>query len=173
MAETAPEIDEGKSLTPAEKAAQKKKDALAKAKAAAADKKPLVDNGDGTITDPNSGFMWKQTDAWLDSKRFYTWAMHKEYVDQVNKDNFANYSDWRIPSKAEALTIVDKTKECVDKNGTIFTMDPIFTEGCVSNTWISECSDDNIIRFDLKIGIDTAYTTPDIYGSIRLIRIPA
>ncbi len=173
MAETTPEQGGEKTLSPAEKAALRKKEALAKAKAKAADKKPLVDNGDGTITDPNTGFMWKQTDAWLDTQRFYTWAMHKEYVDKINKENFADYSDWRIPSKAEALTIFDKTKECVDKNGTTFTMDPIFTEGCVSNTWISECSDDNIIRFDLKIGIDTPYTTSDIYGSIRLVRIPA
>ncbi len=172
MAEITPEKDEKESLTPIEKAALKKKEALAKAKAKAADKKPLLDNGDGTITDPNSGLMWKQTDAWLDSKRFYTWAMHKEYVDKINEEKFAAYSDWRLPSKAEAMTIVDKTKECIDKNGTAFTIDPIFTEGCVSNTWISECSDDNIIRFDLKIGVDFLYPTTDVYGSIRLVRIP-
>lgn len=173
MAETTPEKKEEEALTPAEKAALKKKEALAKAKAKAAEKDPLKDNGDGTITDPNSGLMWKQSDAWLDTKRFYTWAMQQEYVDKINGEKFATYTDWRLPCKAEAATIVDKTKECVDKNGTKFTIDPIFTEGCVSNTWISESSDENIIRFDLKIGIDTPYPTPDVYGSIRLVRKPA
>ena len=78
-----------------------------------------------------------------------------------------------MPSKAEALTIFDKTKECVDKNGTTFTLDPIFTEGCVSNTWISESSDEQIIRFDMKIGVDTPYPTKEVFGSMRLVRTPA
>ena len=58
-------------LSPAEKAK------LAAAKKAEAAKKagpvgdPLVDNEDGTITDPNSGLTWKKTDAWLDKKVFY------------------------------------------------------------------------------------------------------
>jgi len=173
MAEPTPKTNEEKTLDPAEKAALKKKEALAKAKAKAAEKEPLVDNGNGTITDPNSGLMWKQTDAWLDTKRFYTWAMQQGYVDKINEEKFATFSDWRLPCKVEALTIFDKTKECVDKNGTTFTLDPIFTEGCVSNTWISESSDDNIIRFDLKIGVDTPYPTSDVYGSIRLVRKPA
>ena len=173
MAETIPEQEAEKTLTPIEKAALKKKEALAKAKAKAADQKPLIDNGDGTVTDPNSGLMWKQTDAWLDTNRFYTWDIHKEYVDKINKEKFADYSDWRLPSKAEALTIFDKTKECVDKNGTTFTLDPIFTEGCVSNTWISESSDEQIIRFDMKIGVDTPYPTKEVFGSMRLVRTPA
>ena len=79
---------------------------------------PLVDNGDGTITDPNSKLMWKKSDAWVDMKLFYTWADHKEYVDKFNKEKFAGYEDWAIPSKAEALTLFDKKRkeQLMDKN---------------------------------------------------------
>lgn len=162
--------DEGQTLTPVEKAALKKKEAAAKAAAKGADKEPLKDNGDGTITDPNSGLMWKKDDSWLDTNKFYTWAEHKPYVDKINKEKFAGYDDWRVPSKAEALTLLDKSKVCLDKNGIGFALDPIFTEGCAAHTWISECTDDNIIRFDMKIGIDTPYPSKDIYSSVRLVR---
>jgi len=132
--------------------------------------KPLTDNGDGTVTDPNSGLMWKKSDAWIDMKKFYTWMVHREYVDKFNQEKFAGYENWRIPNKSEALTIFDKTKECMDKNGTIFPLDPIFEAGGASNTWISECSDEKIIRFDGKIGIDTSYPTQEVWSSMRLVR---
>ena len=168
------ETSEDQALLPAEKAK------LAVAKKAEAAKKagpvgdPLVDNDDGTITDPNSGYMWKKTDAWVDVKKFYTWQDHREYVDWVNKnkDKFGGYDNWRIPNKAEALTLFDKTgvKSLADKNGTNYPIDSIFAPGGASNTWISECSDEKIIRMDLKIGIDTPYPTQEVWSSMRLIR---
>jgi hypothetical protein len=161
-------------LAPAEKAK------LAVAKKAEAAKKavpvgdPFVDNADGTITDPNSGLTWKKTDAWLDKKLFYTWQDHKEYVVWVNqnKDQFGGYNNWRIPTKAESLTLFDKTgvKSLMDKNGTYYPIDSIFAPGGASNTWISECSDEKIIRMDLKIGLDTPYPNNDVWSSMRLVR---
>ncbi|HJO01040.1 MAG TPA: hypothetical protein QGF86_09265, partial [Nitrospinaceae bacterium] len=35
-----------------------------------------------------------------------------------------------------------------------------------------ECSDDKIIRFDLKIGVDTPYPGKDVFGSMRLVSKP-
>ncbi len=162
----------------AETPAPQEKPAAAKPKAApkkqAPPAKPLEDNGDGTLTDPTSGLTWKKSDAWLDMKKFYLWQDHREYVDKANKEKFAGYDNWRIPSKAEALTLFDKTgtKKCMDKNGVEFPIDPHFDPGCVSNTWISECSDEKIIRMDLKIGVDTPYPGNDIWSSIRLVRKP-
>jgi hypothetical protein len=161
-------------LSPAEKAklAAKKKAEAAKKAAPVSD--PFVDNGDGSITDPNSGLTWKKTDAWLDKKLFYTWQDHQEYVDWVNqnKDQFGGYNNWRIPTKAESLTLFDKTgvKQLMDKNGTYYPIDSIFAPGGASNTWISECSDEKIIRMDLKIGLDTPYPNKDVWSSMRLVR---
>ena len=151
-----------KETTPAKKPAPGKKPAP--------ELKPFVDNGDGTVTDPNTGLIWKKTDAWLDTHKFYTWQDHRTYVDQINKEKHAGIDNWRIPNKQEASTLVDKTgtKSCEDKNGTMFPLDPIFDAGCVTNTWISECSDDQIIRYDLKIGLDTPYPGNDVWSSMRL-----
>jgi hypothetical protein len=172
MADTEPsEKVESLSDEKAEPSAEKK---TAPAKKPTPELKPFVDNGNGTVTDPNTGLVWKKTDAWLDTHKFYTWQAHRDYVNGVNKEKFAGYDNWRIPSKGEAVTLVDKTgsKQCEDKNGTMFPIDPIFDAGCVSNTWIIECSDEKIIRFDLKIGIDTAYPGQDVWGSVRLVSKP-
>ena len=157
---------------PAPKAAGAKPAAAKAAKKPAKPKDPLIDNGDGTVTDPNSGLMWKQSDAWLDTKKYYTWPMHQEYVDKINKEKFSGYEDWRIPTKTDALTLFDKTKNCMDKNGSEFFVDPIFAAGGVGNTWISECSDENITRYDWKTGVDTSFGTAEIWASMRLVRKP-
>ena len=163
-----------KQLSPAEKAKLKAAQKAEAAKKAGPVGDPLADNGDGTITDPNSGLTWKKTDAWLDKKQFYTWQNHQEYVDWVNKnkDQFGGHDNWRIPTKAESLTLFDKSgvKQLLDKNGTYYPIDPIFEPGGASNTWISECSDEKIIRMDLKIGLDTPYPTTDVWSSMRLVR---
>lgn len=164
----APEASAAKPAGDAPKPAAKAKPAKKEAPPA----EPLVDNGDGTVTDPNSKLMWKKSDAWVDMHCFYTWADHKEYVDKFNKEKFAGHEDWGIPSKAEAVTLFDKSgkKQLLDKNGTLYPIDPIFEPGGASNTWITECSADKIIRMDLKIGVDTAYPTADVWSSMRLVR---
>ena len=161
-------------VSPAEKAAAAKAAKAGAAKKPAPESKPLTDNGDGTITDPNTDLIWKKRDAWLDTEKFYTWQDHQEYVDRVNKEKFAGYDNWRIPTKAEAGTLVDKTgtKQCEDKNGTMFPLDPIFDAGCVPTTWISECSDEQTIRYDLKNGVDTVYPGKDVFASMRLVSKP-
>jgi hypothetical protein len=194
MSETPPEKDTAPPAEPAKPPAADAKPAegakpLAEAKPAAdataapkaapkpaakpkVEKKPLIDNQDGTITDPNSGLMWKQTDAWLDMHKFYTWQEQPGYVEKFNKEKFAGHTDWRIPNKADSMTLVEKGRKetVIDKNGTPFPFDPIFAEGCVSNTWISECTEEEVVRFDFKIGSDFKYPPAEIWASIRLVR---
>lgn len=161
-AEAKPAADAKAAPKPAPKPAAKPK----------VEKKPLIDNQDGTVTDPNSGLMWKQTDAWLDMHKFYTWQDQPSYIEKLNKEKFAGHSDWRIPTKADAATLVEKGRKetVIDKNGTPFPMDPIFSEGCVSNTWISECTEEEVVRFDFKIGSDFKYPPAEIWASIWAVR---
>ena len=53
------------------------------------------DNGDGTVSDLNTGLMWqKTTDATSDSlKGRVTWYEAEEYVKNLR---LGGYSDWRI-----------------------------------------------------------------------------
>lgn len=69
-----------------------------------------VDNGNGTVTDNNTGFMWeKKTDQNVNDN--YTWQGALDYVTTLNAMNggagYAGYNDWRLPNIRELLSIVD------------------------------------------------------------------
>lgn len=57
-----------------------------------------TDNGDGTVTDNNTGLMWQQVPSSTDFK----W---QEGVDYCNDLELAGYDDWRIPSCKELYSI--------------------------------------------------------------------
>lgn len=63
----------------------------------------FVDNGDGTITDLNTGLMWAQDD----SQKGYDWEDALAYAES---SELAGYTDWRLPNVKELQGIVDYTK---------------------------------------------------------------
>lgn len=80
----------------------------------------LVDNGDGTVTDSNTGLMWEKKcgggGGLHDYRRVYRWADTEieetiwGWLDAVNSERgsgFAGYSDWRIPNVKELQSIIN------------------------------------------------------------------
>jgi hypothetical protein len=59
--------------------------------------KQCVDNGDGTVTDYDSGLMWQKTTAgpkvWYDAKSY------------ARELTLGGHSDWRLPTKAELIKL--------------------------------------------------------------------
>lgn len=61
----------------------------------------LLDNGDGlTVTDAVTGLMWQRGGCDITSIRKV-----RKYIEQLNKDNFGGFSDWRLPTMEEALSL--------------------------------------------------------------------
>ncbi len=58
------------------------------------------DNGDGTVTDLNTGLMWQVTPS---SQSF----SYEEAVEYAENLEFAGYDDWRLPSTKELFSISD------------------------------------------------------------------
>jgi hypothetical protein len=68
------------------------------------------DNGDGTVTDLDTGLMWeKQSDdnSINDRDQLFTWATSQSHIAALNTNNFANHNDWRMPNARELLSLVD------------------------------------------------------------------
>jgi len=57
-----------------------------------------ADNGDGTVTDLNTGLMWLQDPG--DKK---TW---QEAMDEVSSLNLAGFNDWRVPTIKELYSLI-------------------------------------------------------------------
>ncbi len=105
-----------------------------------------ADNGDGTITDLNTGLMWekKSDDGGLhDHDDTHTWSSETgtqdtiwDWLEDVNAEGgvgFAGHGDWRIPNAKELASLVDY--EHVDP-----AIDPAFNAGCVPGCSVLTCS---------------------------------
>jgi hypothetical protein len=117
----------------------------------------FVDNGDGTITDHWSGLMWekKSDDGSIhDQDDRYSWCAidssgfgcadpsnnpadgtaFTEFLATLEQQAFAGYTDWRLPTVEEFITLIDFSRSAV-------ATDPVFAdEGCAPGCTVIECS---------------------------------
>lgn len=108
-----------------------------------------TDNGDGTITDNNTGLMWEKKsddDSIHDWDNEYTWSetwglpfamngtMVTTFLDTLNTAPcFAGHCDWRIPHSKELYSIVN-----LDQMGP--SVSPAFNTVCVPTCSVLTCS---------------------------------
>ena len=63
----------------------------------------LVDNGDDmTVSDRVTGLTWQREGHDIMSLR-----MMRNEIEKANREKFAGYSDWRLPSMEEAMTLME------------------------------------------------------------------
>jgi len=105
----------------------------------------FIDNNDGTITDRATGLMWQKSGS---SKSLENRGA-KKYVKQLNRQQFAGYSGWRMPTIEELASLLTRRR----KSGVH--IDPVFYNKQV-RCWSVDQSDPIepyysvawIIRFD-------------------------
>ncbi len=96
------------------------------------------DHNDGTITDHLSNLMWMKNDSWLNLGHLVSWHQANEYVQELNKQKFGGYSNWRIPNGNDAKSLFDLEVSNIDREGCEIHLDPIFPSGCGYTTWTTE-----------------------------------
>jgi hypothetical protein len=65
---------------------------------------PYVDNGDGTVTDTDTGLVWQQADDGVERN----WEDACQYCQDLV---FGGYEDWRTPRIDELRTILDYSRD--------------------------------------------------------------
>ncbi len=68
------------------------------------------------IVDKTTGLMWQQSG----SENYMVYSDAQEYIKELNRQEFAGYSDWRLPTLEEAMSLMEREK----KNGLY--IDPVF-----------------------------------------------
>lgn len=76
-------------------------------------------NGDNVVVDKASGLMWHQSG----SEETLDFFAAQEWIDDLNIQRYAGYSDWRLPTVEEAASLFESKK----MNGEM-QIDPVFSD---------------------------------------------
>ena len=115
----------------------------------------FINNGDGTVTDSETGLMWKADDSYLELDKWVTWDEAKTYVQGLNRKYFATYTDWKMPTRKEVQTIFDPANPVTDKYGDTILLAPEFPPGAGQTCWTKTLHKTNkhlAIRFQFYNG---------------------
>jgi len=89
-------------------------------------------NGDGTITDHATGLIWQKTG----SPEYMNYEKKKAYIEMLNQERFAGYSDWRLPTVDELKSLLTPKEMNV-----YLYIDPIFDK-TQKYCWTSDTNGD-------------------------------
>ena len=74
-------------------------------------------SGKNVVIDHASGLMWQQSG----SANYLTYDKAKEYIQELNRTKFAGFSDWRLPTLEEGMSLMEPE----ELNGDLY-IDPKF-----------------------------------------------
>ena len=87
------------------------------------------DNKDGTIIDLEKKLMWKKIDLYQEKKIWSSWEESQKLIESFNKEAYAKYSDWRLPTRKELKSLYEEDKKVPWKyywTENVVHIDPIF-----------------------------------------------
>ena len=139
----------------------------------------FVDNGNGTVTDTQTGLMWKQTDTMNDLKKWINYQDSVDYVRELRDQKFAGYEDWRLPTQVEMQTVYDKSfsnKDLYDKEIHIseqFASGGGFSMICQSvagrmRTWVLNIRDGSLNSPEGSGNIGAVWTISEATRAVRV-----
>ncbi|MBW2303852.1 MAG: DUF1566 domain-containing protein [Deltaproteobacteria bacterium] len=120
----------------------------------------FVDNGDGTVTDKATGLMWQKSG----SPDPMTWEEARAYAEAANREAFAGYTDWRLPTLEELLSLMERSW----RNSDLF-IDPIFDKA-QRYIWSADTRDLNTAwKANYHMGFVIFFPKSSM-NSVRLVR---
>ncbi len=131
--------------------------------------KRYVDHEDGTITDSKTDLMWTKEDSYANLGKCLDWNASNSYVNGLST---GGYTDWRLPTVRELVTIYEKSKINKDYYGDTTHSDPIFASGGAYSYWSSETAGFCCARYVYFTngGVDESFRGTCRYKGVRAVR---
>lgn len=145
------------------------------AKTAWSQDKRFLDNGDGTITDTQTGLMWMKMDSYQRTGHWVTWLESFEFVKKLNDEGFAGHYDWQLPALDDLKTLFERGKTNSKQLGRemIIHIDPIFAkEG--SGAWWSREPNGHFNGFGVEYNNGNRFSAPKTSKArkgVRAVRV--
>lgn len=114
------------------------------------------------MVDDATGLMWQQSG----SPNYMKYAAAEQYVQKLNNQRFAGYSDWRLPTLEEAMSLMETSQ----KNGELY-IDPVFDK-MVYWIWTTDKKSAGVVWFvDFDFGYcDDYYVDNEVHCYVRAVR---
>ena len=134
--------------------------------------KRFKEGKNGIVIECSKRLVWMKDDTYQLTRKWMSWFQVRDYAQELNKTKYVGYSNWRMPSTAEARSLYDKNHSNKDHWGQEVPVDEIFNPGFGFLCWTSEVRNKvQAIRFGYRRGVttfDDAYRTSR--GASRLVR---
>ena len=132
----------------------------------------FVEGENGVVIERSKCLVWMKNDTYQLTNKWMSWIQVRDYAEELNKQKYAGYGNWRMPNTAEARSLYDKNHSNKDHWGQEVPVDEIFNPGFGFLCWTSEVRNKvQAIRFGYRRGattFDDAYRTSR--GASRLVR---
>ena len=124
------------------------------------------------IVERSKHLVWMKNDTYQLTKKWMSWIQVRDYAEELNKQGYSGFNNWRMPKTEEARSLYDKNQSNKDHWGKDVPIDKIFNPGFGFLCWTSEVRNKvQAIRFGYRKGgttFDDAYRTSR--GASRLVR---
>ena len=130
------------------------------------------DNSSGVISDNKHKKHWLPKDSWGDLGQWRNYNEAIAYVRLMNQVYAGGYSDWRLPTKAEAEGLFELDYDQIDWEEEIIHISTLFVSKCSNYIWTSDMDENkNVCRINLR-NKDSEYIDPNTqeHQAARLVR---
>ncbi|MZH40601.1 MAG: DUF1566 domain-containing protein [Nitrospinae bacterium] len=131
----------------------------------------FVENGNRTIKDLQTGLVWQESYAYIETGNNISWYDAQEYIGKLNHEKLGGYDDWRLPSRLEIQSIYEIAKPFQSRGKTfILHIDPVFEFSYGSCFWTSKTRWSAALGFEFDMGDIHWYPKGSHKGTVRAVR---
>jgi len=112
----------------------------------------FLDHGSDTVTDTASGLTWLKKDTRQMLGKWRNLEQCQEYAEELNRQNFAGFNDWRVCTLEDIKTIFDTSFQLKAKGGDMIHLPPVFEPDCADVTWTDTVNGDRAMMYNLIKG---------------------